>query len=76
MCSPENYIVFHSTIGFWVGEKKEPENPGLWNLLHVGESDTTIVASASNFKRFSRSLEQFFLKVGQNNFGNLIPVLW
>ena len=29
--------------------------------------------SASNFKRFSQSLEQFFLKVGQNNFGNKIP---
>ena len=26
--------------------------------------------SASNFKSFSQSLEQFFLKVGQNNFGN------
>ena len=38
--------------------------------------------SASNFKSFSRSLEHFFLKVGQNNFGNKIPffvkvyVLW
>ena len=29
--------------------------------------------SASNFKSFSRSLEQFFLSVGQNNFGNKIP---
>ena len=28
---------------------------------------------ASNFKSFSRSLEQFFLTVGQNNFGNKIP---
>ena len=26
--------------------------------------------SASTFKRFSRSLEQFFLTVGQKNFGN------
>ena len=26
----------------------------------------------SNFKSFSRSLEQFFLTVGQNNFGNKI----
>ena len=26
--------------------------------------------SASNFKSFSRSLEQFFLTVSQNNFGN------
>ena len=31
--------------------------------------------SASNFKSFSRSLEQFFLTVGQNNFGNEIPFL-
>ena len=29
--------------------------------------------SASNFKCFSQSLEQFFLTVGQNNFGNKIP---
>ena len=29
--------------------------------------------SASIFKSFSRSLEQFFLTVGQNNFGNKIP---
>ena len=28
---------------------------------------------ASNFKSFSRSLEHFFLTVGQNNFGNKIP---
>ena len=26
-------------------------------------------------KSFSRSLEEFFLTVGQNNFGNKIPVL-
>ena len=31
--------------------------------------------SASNFKSFSRSIEQFFLTVGQNNFGNKIPLL-
>ena len=30
--------------------------------------------SASNFKSFSRSLEQFFLTVGQNNFGNKLPL--
>ena len=30
--------------------------------------------SASNFKSFSQSLEQFFLTVGQNNFGNKIPL--
>ena len=29
--------------------------------------------SALNFKRFSQSLEQFFLTVGQNNFGNKLP---
>ena len=31
--------------------------------------------SASNFKSFSGSLEQFFLTVGQNNFGNKIPFI-
>ena len=31
--------------------------------------------SASIFKTFSRSLEQYFLTVGQNNFGNKIPNL-
>ena len=30
---------------------------------------------SSNFKSFSWSLEQFFLTVGQNNFGNKIPFL-
>ena len=30
---------------------------------------------ASNFNSFSRSLEQFFLTVGQNNFYNKIPFL-
>ena len=29
----------------------------------------------SNFNFFSRSLEQFFLTIGQNNFGNKIPFL-
>jgi hypothetical protein len=29
--------------------------------------------SASNFKSFSQSIEQFALTVGQNNFGNKIP---
>ena len=29
--------------------------------------------SALNYKSFSRSLEQFFLTVGQNSFGNKIP---
>ena len=31
--------------------------------------------SASNFKSFSQSLEQFFLTIGQNNFCNKIPFL-
>ena len=31
--------------------------------------------SASNFKSFSQSLEQFFLTVAQNNFGNKITLL-
>ena len=31
---------------------------------------------ASNFKSFSRSLEHFFLTVGQDNFGNKIPFCW
>ena len=31
--------------------------------------------SASNFKSFSQSLEQFFLTVSQNNLGNKIPLL-
>ena len=30
--------------------------------------------SASNFKSFSQSLENLFLTVGQNNFGNKIPL--
>ena len=30
--------------------------------------------SVSNFKIFSRSLEQFFLTVGQNNFDKKIPL--
>ena len=29
--------------------------------------------SASNFKSFSQSQKQFFLTVGQNNFGNKMP---
>ena len=33
-------------------------------------------SSASNFKSCSRSLEQFFLTVGQNNFGNKIPLFY
>ena len=32
--------------------------------------------SASDFKSFSRSPEQFFLTVGQNNFGKKIPLFF
>ena len=32
--------------------------------------------SASNFKSLSRSVEQFFLTIGQNNFRNKIPLWW
>ena len=32
--------------------------------------------SASNFKSFSQSLEQFFLTADQNNFGNKIPIFF
>ena len=31
--------------------------------------------SAANFKSFSLSLEQIFLTVGQNNYGNKIPFI-
>ena len=39
------------------------------DLKHFANSRPT----ACNFKTFSWSLEQFFLTVGQNNFGNKIP---
>ena len=32
-------------------------------------------AEGREFAKFSRSLEQFFLSVSQNNFGNKIPFL-
>ena len=41
-------------------------------------NDITIFAnswpSASNFKSVSKSLGHFFLTVGQNNYGNKIPI--
>ena len=40
------------------------------NLKHFANSRP----SASNFKSFSQSLEQFFLTIGQNNFCNKIPI--
>ena len=33
-------------------------------------------AEGQEFAKILRSLEQFFLTVGQNNFGNKIPFLW
>ena len=39
----------------------------IWNILQI-------LPSSSNFKSFSLSLEQHFLTVGQNNFGNKIPL--
>ena len=45
----------------------------------VVDSDLNFFAnsqpSALNFKSFSQSLGQFFLTVGQNNFGNKIPFI-
>ena len=45
------------------------QNPYFSELIIFSNSPP----SASNFKSFSRSLEHFFLTVGQNNFGNKIP---
>ena len=50
----------------------------IFHCLNVCSSDlkknSNSRPSASNFKSFSRSLEQFFLTVRQNNFGNKIPI--
>ena len=43
--------------------------------LVISENFANSPPSASNFKSFSRELEQFFLTVVQNNFGNKIPFL-
>ena len=51
----------------WKGSHTAPDI--LVNLKNFANSQP----SASNFKRFSQSLEQFFLTVGQSNFGNKIP---
>ena len=45
----------------------------LMEIVLVSDQFANSRPSASNFKSFSRSLEQFFLTVGQNNFGNKIP---
>ena len=42
-------------------------------IYKIWETSRNKLPSASNFKSFSRLLEQFFLTVGQNNFGNKIP---
>ena len=46
-------------------------------LVHDLKNFANSWPSDSNFKSFSRSLEQFFLMVGKNNFGNkiLVPAL-
>ena len=44
-------------------------------VLVISKTFANSQPSALNFKTFSRSLEQFFLTVGQNNFGNKIPLL-
>ena len=47
-----------------------------WGVCCVAPTIFSIFwPSASNFKIFSWSLEHFFLKVGQNNFGNKIPFI-
>ena len=47
--------------------------------IKIYSSDLKMFANSrpsdSNFRSFSRSLEQFFLTVGRNNFGNKIPLL-
>ena len=50
----------------------------LWekkNVLVIEKIFWNSWPSASNFKFFSRSLAQFFLTVGQNNFDNKIPFI-
>ena len=44
-------------------------------MLETLRSEILFILGASNFKIFSRSLEQFFLTVGQKNFANKIPFL-
>ena len=45
-----------------------------WIVLVISKILKIPRPSASNFKKFSRSLEQFFLIICQNNFGNKIPI--
>ena len=39
----------------------------------LGAFHRTVDCNYEHSEKFSRSLEQFFLTVGQNNFGNKIP---
>ena len=45
----------------------------LWEIFFANFANSR--PSASNFKSFSQSLAQFFLTLGQNNFGNKIQFL-
>ena len=62
------------------GNRSEFHSERNYYLQNWYFSDLKIFAnsrpSASNFKSFSWSLEQFFLTVGQNNFGNKLPFLF
>ena len=43
-------------------------------LIFIGKKQKLFLKNPNNlFKSFSGLLEQFFLTVGQNNFGNKIP---
>ena len=47
----------------------------LYSIASSGIIATKYVLHSLEFQSFTRSLEQFFLTVGQNNFGNKIPFL-
>ena len=51
---------------------QEQVNPK-WTGFFGGQSWTVWINWSSDLKNISWSLEQFFLAVGQNNFGNKIP---
>ena len=50
-------------FAFWINCSSDPK-------IKISNSRP----STANFKSFSKSLEHFFLTVGQNNFGNKIPL--
>ena len=57
-------------------EKEELEKRSITkNCLNDLKNFANSRSSASNFKSFSRSQEQFFLTVGQKIFGNKIPFI-